>query len=43
MDRVTQQNIAMVEEVTGAAHRLSRETQRLAALVGSFRTEAKAA
>ena len=43
MGKVTQQNIAMVEEVTGAARRLSRETERLAELVGSFRIEARAA
>ena len=43
MGKVTQQNIAMVEEVTGAARRLSRETERLADLVGCFRTEARAA
>ena len=43
MDRLTQQNIGMVEDVTGAARRLSRETERLAALVGGFRIEAEAA
>ena len=36
MDQLTQQNIGMVEDVTGAARRLSRETERLAALVGGF-------
>ena len=43
MDLVIQQNVSMVEDVTGAAQRLSRETERLAALVGSFRTDARAA
>ena len=43
MDRLTQQNIGMVEDVTGAAQRLSCETERLAALVGGFRIETKAA
>ena len=43
MGRVTQQNVSMVEDVTGAARRLSRETERLAALVGGFKIEARAA
>ena len=43
MDLVIQQNVSMVEDVTGAAHRLSRETERLAELVGGFRTDARAA
>ena len=43
MDLVIQQNVSMVEDVTGAAQRLSRETERLAQLVGGFRTDTRAA
>jgi methyl-accepting chemotaxis protein len=49
MERVTQQNAAMVEEVLAATEALSRQTSRLAGVVGAFRltgsappTEAKA-
>ena len=47
MERVTQQNAAMVEEVLAATEALSRQTARLAGVVGAFRltgerTEAKA-
>jgi methyl-accepting chemotaxis protein len=38
MDQVTQQNAAMVEEATAAAHGLARESQELARLVGQFQT-----
>jgi methyl-accepting chemotaxis protein len=37
MERVTQQNAAMVEEVLAATEALSRQTARLAAVVGAFR------
>jgi methyl-accepting chemotaxis protein len=37
MDRVTQQNAAMVQETTAATHSLSSETSQLADLVGQFR------
>jgi len=37
MDLTTQQNAAMVEESTAAAHSLSQEAQMLAGLVGRFR------
>ena len=40
MDLVTQQNTTMVDEVTGAALSLSRETERLAELVGGFKINA---
>jgi methyl-accepting chemotaxis protein len=36
MDKVTQQNAAMVEESTAAAHSLSEETERLAHMIGHF-------
>jgi methyl-accepting chemotaxis protein len=36
MDQVTQQNAAMVEETTVAAQTLSRETEELAQLIGTF-------
>ena len=36
MDHVTQQNAAMVEEATAAAHSLRRETDQLNGLVGRF-------
>jgi methyl-accepting chemotaxis protein len=39
MDRVTQQNAAMVEESTAACHSLAQETERLSALIGAFQTE----
>ena len=37
MERVTQQNAAMVEEVLAATEALTRQTSRLAAVVGAFR------
>jgi methyl-accepting chemotaxis protein len=37
MDQVTQQNAAMVEQTTAAAHALSREAEALAQSVGQFR------
>ncbi|KQT60695.1 MULTISPECIES: methyl-accepting chemotaxis protein [unclassified Aureimonas] len=43
MDKVTQQNAAMVEETTAAAQTLSGETEELAVLVSSFRTNRRAA
>ena len=42
MDRMTQQNAAMVEEATAAASGLTRQAQSLAALVEDFRLEAGA-
>ena len=38
MDKVTQQNAAMVEETTAAAQTLVHETERLAQMVGQFAT-----
>jgi methyl-accepting chemotaxis protein len=38
MDRVTQQNAAMVEETTAAARKLSIETEELAHMIERFRT-----
>jgi methyl-accepting chemotaxis protein len=38
MDKVTQQNAAMVEETTAAAQTLSGETEELSAMIGRFRT-----
>ncbi len=38
MDKVTQQNAGMVEESTAAAHLLSEETERLAHMIGRFKT-----
>jgi methyl-accepting chemotaxis protein len=38
MDQVTQQNAAMVEETTAAAHMLNQESDELARLVGRFQT-----
>jgi methyl-accepting chemotaxis protein len=43
MDQVTQQNAAMVEESTAAAHTLGRETEELGRLIGRFRTGESAA
>jgi len=40
MDRVVQQNAAMVEETTAAAHALASEAQTLAGRIGRFRIEA---
>ncbi len=37
MDRVTQQNAAMVEESTAASHNLATEARELGRLVGNFR------
>jgi methyl-accepting chemotaxis protein len=42
MDRVTQQNAAMVEEATAASHALAREAETLSRLMGQFQVEAKA-
>jgi methyl-accepting chemotaxis protein len=39
MDRVTQQNAAMVEQTTAASHSLAREAEDLAHLMGKFRVE----
>jgi len=38
MDQVTQQNAAMVEQTTAAAHSLSQESDELARLLGRFQT-----
>ncbi|KQT50202.1 hypothetical protein ASG43_21855 [Aureimonas sp. Leaf454] len=38
MDKVTQQNAAMVEETTAAAQTLSNETAELATMISRFRT-----
>jgi len=38
MDRVTQQNAAMVEQTTAAAQKLSIETEELARMIARFRT-----
>jgi methyl-accepting chemotaxis protein len=43
MDKVTQQNAAMVEEATAAAQTLSDETDTLAGMVANFRTHATSA
>ncbi|MBO0906496.1 methyl-accepting chemotaxis protein, partial [Jiella sp. MQZ13P-4] len=43
MDKVTQQNAAMVEESTAAAQTLAKETEGLAAAVARFRTAGTAA
>ncbi|GAK72720.1 putative methyl-accepting chemotaxis protein [Agrobacterium rubi TR3 = NBRC 13261] len=37
MDKVTQQNAAMVEETTAAAQSLAQETEKLAAIIGRFK------
>jgi methyl-accepting chemotaxis protein len=37
MERVTQQNAAMVEEILAATEALTRQTSRLAGVVGAFR------
>ncbi|KQT52884.1 hypothetical protein ASG54_07140 [Aureimonas sp. Leaf460] len=42
MDKVTQQNAAMVEETTAAAQTLTAETNELAQLVETFRTRSAA-
>ncbi|MQB40404.1 methyl-accepting chemotaxis protein [Rhizobium sp. ICMP 5592] len=42
MDKVTQQNAAMVEETTAAAQSLTQETENLADLVHRFRTRSAA-
>ena len=39
MDKVTQQNAAMVEETTAAAQTLTSETEELASLITRFRTQ----
>ncbi|MGR3408900.1 MAG: hypothetical protein ACU0DH_00505, partial [Paracoccus sp. (in: a-proteobacteria)] len=38
MDRVTQQNAAMVEQTTAAARALEEQTEQLAAKAAQFRT-----
>ena len=38
MEKITQQNAAMVEETTAAAQALARETEDLAQLIDRFRT-----
>jgi methyl-accepting chemotaxis protein len=38
MDKVTQQNAAMVEQTTAAAQSLTQETENLAELLYRFRT-----
>ncbi|RTL61401.1 MAG: methyl-accepting chemotaxis protein [Hyphomicrobiales bacterium] len=38
LDKVTQQNAAMVEQSTAASHKLTQEAERLAELIGAFRT-----
>ncbi len=43
MDKVTQQNAAMVERTTAAVQSLGTETENLASLVNRFRTSAVAA
>ncbi|MCP3056184.1 methyl-accepting chemotaxis protein, partial [Aurantimonas sp. LRZ36] len=43
MDKVTQQNAAMVEQATAASQTLSNETEELATLVGRFNTKISAA
>ena len=43
MDQMTQQNAAMVEESTAAAHGLARETSELFRLMSRFKVEAGAA
>ncbi|WP_395446059.1 methyl-accepting chemotaxis protein [Caulobacter sp. UC70_42] len=43
MDRVVQQNAAMVEETTAAAHALRNETQELADRVDLFQIDEKSA
>ncbi|MFB9912317.1 methyl-accepting chemotaxis protein [Rhizobium paknamense] len=40
MDKVTQQNAAMVEETTAAAQSLTQETENLAEMIRRFRTQA---
>nr|WP_306228781.1 methyl-accepting chemotaxis protein [Aurantimonas sp. CSK15Z-1] len=42
MDKVTQQNAAMVEQATAAAQTLANETDELARLIARFRTAASA-
>jgi methyl-accepting chemotaxis protein len=42
MDKVTQQNAAMVEQSTAAARSLAQETDKLARLAGQFRLKAQA-
>ena len=39
MDKVTQQNAAMVEEANAATHRLSTEAENLAQMIGHFRLD----
>jgi methyl-accepting chemotaxis protein len=40
MDKVTQQNAAMVEQTTAAAQSLTQETENLAHMIQRFRTSA---
>jgi methyl-accepting chemotaxis protein len=42
MDRVVQQNAAMVEEATAASHAMKNDAERLSTLVRRFRTQASA-
>jgi methyl-accepting chemotaxis protein len=42
MDKMTQQNAAMVEETTATSHSLSQETSDLSSLVGAFQVGAAA-
>ncbi len=39
MDKVTQENAEMVDETMSAANSLRTETERLAALVGTFKID----
>jgi methyl-accepting chemotaxis protein len=43
MERITQQNAALVEEIVAATESLSEQTARLGALVGVFRLEGASA
>ncbi len=43
MDKVTQENAAMVEQSTAASHRLTAEAQTLLDMIGTFRTGAESA
>ncbi len=39
MDKMTQQNAAMVEETSATSHSLSQETSDLSSLIGSFQVD----
>jgi hypothetical protein len=43
MERVTQQNAAMVEEILAATEALTRQTARLSGVVGAFRLQSSGA